>query len=591
MTHKIISIVFIIAILWQGASLADAEDFSFLRPLAVGERIRTIEEQFAGVAPVEYLTEKSVHQAAISLGIGDIPVEIESSRGAWILAAMSPFLSKKGSKQVKIFELGGSNYSILRNYLKGYFNTALIWNIDIQKDPDARVLTIIADYRDYLLQLENKPDTAKANLIFSIGGASAIYTGEAAYARWKSISCALRSGGRAVLRPFDQADVFLKNPAAAADFVNFLAQFGIVVEKVCVIPYGGIRDRIILVLRKIPQGVPQPDLSESLAQCVLRPRAAQERGINVLDPAITSEDGLTSYELWGETDFAGEMPPEDAEMNEIIQSILRIGPPEIVEITDIRLWKKLQGVFGPEGDVLIGRVVDMVKVAAIQWMRANPGATPRDYWAVRTRYEWEVPVASRFKILVYKPFDNGVIGYHEKIHVAMGMRAIIDTKLYLSKGGTNILFESGTESADVRQLQKMADHYPDTKKAFGELVAALRNYLSADLSQELFTWIYSLVEYPDYIGKPFAGPGTEEAQYLERYLSQAGRTTTIMLEPARNFISASKRHPEIMAFLSGYYERLRRFSLAAHFPGLPACRGLTPTMNTRKPENILYGQI
>jgi phosphoglycolate phosphatase-like HAD superfamily hydrolase len=59
--------------------------------------------------------------------------------------------------------------------------------------------------------------------------------------------------------------------------------------------------------------------------------------------------------------------------------------------------------------------------------------------------------------------------------------------------------------------------------------------------------------------------GSEEAEYLNNYLNPANKSAVVMLEPARRFITAAKKRPDIMKFLRGYCEKLGKFSRTVRF--------------------------
>jgi len=281
-----------------------------------------------------------------------------------------------------------------------------------------------------------------------------------------------------------------------------------------------------------------------------------------------------------ESDLWGNGRPQDGsqdEMDEIVQSMLKRTGPSIIKIRDIKLWKHFQKVIGREGAYLIGCAVDIPHVLAAQWKKANHDATPDDYWRIKTAFEQETPLQHRWKIFIYSPFDDGGIEFHETLHYSMSLRAV-SSGTYISRKSDDVLFEQGTESRYVRELQKMAGWFPDTKETFDELVDTLRRYPPSDLSQELFAWIFSLERYSDYIThlrdllkrpKPQIDPNSEEGQYLQGYFRETEATASVMLEPTERFVLAARRHPEIREFLREYYKRLHEFTIGTHFLSIP----------------------
>jgi len=278
-----------------------------------------------------------------------------------------------------------------------------------------------------------------------------------------------------------------------------------------------------------------------------KPKENPEGGI-----AQTST-GESSQDAWRE-----------AEIDEAIEDALLPKPPHIAKINNIRIWKRLQQKIGMEGIYTIGYTVDIAAVEAGQW--EGPGA----YWDTRADLERYIAQPEfRWKVFVYAPFDNGCIEYHERMHYAMFLRGLELGTFISRKDGRDVLYDAGTESKDVCRLRDIANRYPDTRKRFAELEAALRQYPPAELSQELFTWLRSVEEYPEYIGQPEVEPGTEEAEYLEEYMKQAEGTTTIMLGPAKRFMRAAKEVPEVMAVLREYYVNLQvAVNKVADLPGI-----------------------
>ena len=264
----------------------------------------------------------------------------------------------------------------------------------------------------------------------------------------------------------------------------------------------------------------------------------------------------------------------ETEIDEAIEDALLPKPPHVVKINDIRIWKRLQRKIGMEGIYTIGYTVDIAAVEAGQW--EGPGA----YWDTRADLERYIAQPEfRWKVFVYAPFDNGCIEYHERMHYAMFLRSLELGTFISRKDGRDVLYAAGTESKDVCRLRDIANQYPDTREAFADLEAALRQYPPAELSQELFAWLRSVEEYPEYIGQPEVEPGTEEAKYLEEYMKQTEGTTTIMLGPVERFMRAAKEVPEVMAVLRGYYENLQvAVNKVADLPGM--------AVELKKPDEI-----
>ena len=197
----------------------------------------------------ERLDESYVRNAAELLGMEGTALDTEAARGAWILSAIYPHLPIL-EKNAKVFELGGGRYSIVRGYLKTAIPTDSIWNIDFQGDKGLSSFTIRDDYRGFLSQFADLPDDKKVDLIFTLGGVPSIYGEGPGYSYWEPILNSLAPGGIAVMRPFDQRQAFDSKPGALSEFAQFVKQFDVTLEKVCVIPYPGMRDRRIFVLRK-----------------------------------------------------------------------------------------------------------------------------------------------------------------------------------------------------------------------------------------------------------------------------------------------------------------------------------------------------
>jgi len=237
---KLISIFIIAATIGQDAALAQP---SLLRQAAYGERGMIIAEEELGAAKIE--TARRV------LRIRKDALGKERARGVWLLAAFRNFIKKSNFKRAKVFEIGGSGYPEVRNYLQRFLRSSEIFNID--RRPDSHhpsPATIHMDYEAFLPQFAQAPARKKPRLIFSADGVSSIYSGEAGKRNWQPIADALAAGGYAVIRPTNQDIVFAREAAAIFEFAQFLKQNGVIVEHVYVIPYQDVRDRRIFVLRK-----------------------------------------------------------------------------------------------------------------------------------------------------------------------------------------------------------------------------------------------------------------------------------------------------------------------------------------------------
>ena len=266
-------------------------------------------------------------------------------------------------------------------------------------------------------------------------------------------------------------------------------------------------------------------------------------------------------DLWG-TGEIDEAMTEEEELDYIVERLLQsaLGP-DVVYIYDIRVWKRFLITVGLKREVE-GRVEAIYTLGTVQYLSTKLAAlwnkkaagTPETFWQAKAAYERSIPRDRWFKAFIYKPFDNGHVEYHENLHRAMFARATESAPLVRIRGDS--LFETGTESKHAKELYKIVNKYPEARRAFDKIIIALRKYPSGDLSQEAFSWVASISEYPDFIGEPQLEPGTEEAKYLEEYFRQTEDTASVMIEPAKGFIRVARKYPEIMLFLKEYYERL-----------------------------------
>jgi len=155
--------------------------------------------------------------------------------------------------------------------------------------------------------------------------------------------------------------------------------------------------------------------------------------------------------------------------------------------------------------------------------------------------------------LYYQPFDNGYLKYHEGLHLAMFNRRL----------------QEGNKDVEAQRLKQMEDLIPELMldrrrgneemiAAFYEVKQALGRYIEGtNRSEELFAWVASVAEYPDFFDHLKQKATTPEEQiFLGHYLDPTTSSAVVMLAPIQRFLRAMQEVPSVKKFFLNYYQEL-----------------------------------
>jgi len=300
--------------------------------------------------------------------------------------------------------------------------------------------------------------------------------------------------------------------------------------------------------------------------------------------ADSSDDWQGESESKPEDEPSSERPMNDDDITEEARSMLSSPGGEVVNrITDIRVWKRIQELLGMRAPQL-GFTLDMAQVQACLMFREPLGATTDELMQYRAAAEksMQTQPARQFRIFTLDQFDNGYLNYHEYMHYCMSVRSVMRGTFVSCLDRIDVqtntlrdsLYETGTESLKAQELRQLVaeSNEKDVIEGFSALVEALRDYPLADLSQELFSWILSLLEYDDFLGDVEVGPESEEEAYFDEYLKAQKGMPSVVLQPAMRFVDLLKKYKErcqnIRVFLRDYHRELREFSRGHLHPSL-----------------------
>ncbi|MEI8175952.1 MAG: hypothetical protein WCG78_03695 [Candidatus Omnitrophota bacterium] len=294
-----------------------------------------------------------------------------------------------------------------------------------------------------------------------------------------------------------------------------------------------------------------------------------------IDPAT----GIPDSAMWGNPRESEEAAEVTDDVGLAVQSILNISRPAVIRINNIAVWQRLLTTIGKnENTCGLGLTLDMELVATHTY--AHQGHSRVSAREIQAAYEAHhmIPNDLRFKIVLLGTYD--AVEFHEKLHVAMDFRALLEERYYFNAAEnlnvtegrvTTKPFYGGTEEELAGRLRFLAFKHPDTSSALDAVFAVLRTYPTADYMQELFAWILTVDRFPDFVTVDPASTGVEIASYVSRYLDpQNPKSVARMLQPVRAFIAAARKRPEIINFLNQYYADLAGFADVHVSPlGLP----------------------
>ncbi|MDD5671857.1 MAG: hypothetical protein PHN49_09470, partial [Candidatus Omnitrophica bacterium] len=249
----------------------------------------------------------------------------------------------------------------------------------------------------------------------------------------------------------------------------------------------------------------------------------------------------------------------------------------VIEVDRLALWNYVRvGFDGHQDFYFVGGTAPVSHMIRNldDWARIHPGAeADEDFQSVRRILEQARRHETGRLVWVYRPFDNGHVGYHEGLELAMLVRSdkrlheIIE--MYERREQGSEKWKAVVRRAEYEYLDELKQliagldtgvaENRELQEAFGELLEALQKYPMGIKSVEIFSWLASTAEYPgfeDHLGK-LNPADAGEREFLRRYLSDANVSTSVMARAARRFLNAVLRVPAAAQFFQTYYAELQ----------------------------------
>jgi hypothetical protein len=155
-----------------------------------------------------------------------------------------------------------------------------ITNVDFQEDRSgSKVPNVRARYEDFLVKFAQLKDDQKASLIFSLGGIHSDFQSVTGEKEWRLLFEAIKTQGRAIVRPQKQEAVYGKTPNFQ-EFAEFASRYGMILEKVFRLEEAK-KEPYILVLSKSPLAgarLAKPPL-KSRQEAILRALGVEQNSI------------------------------------------------------------------------------------------------------------------------------------------------------------------------------------------------------------------------------------------------------------------------------------------------------------------------